>query len=65
MKKSVPVAKQALQTPTGPGFESQVLHFFDIIIFQVIICTSKCAAHHAPSFNQFPDGHWPDLVAKR
>ena len=54
--------KASVQTPSGPGFESQVPHFLNIFSFQVIVCTLKFATYHAPSPIQAPDGQWPDLV---
>ena len=57
MKPSGLVAKQAFQTPSGPGFESQVLHFFDIFFssgnpVQIKHCSIPCAPTS-------PAARWP------
>ena len=55
---------ESVQSPLGPGFESQVPQIFVIIFIQVIACDSAGVAYHGPSFRCLPDGPRPDQVVQ-
>ena len=42
--------------PSGPGFESQVPHFLNVICFQIIQCVFKPKIYHRRSPINVPDG---------
>ena len=48
--------KHIVAFPSGPGFESQVPHFLNVIFLQVIMCALRLEIYHTPSPIKAPDG---------
>ena len=59
----VELASALVESPMGPGFESQVPQYICFIFLQVIACDFQGAAHHTPSDSKRQMAYRPDLVA--